>query len=137
MGAVDQTRANQVLDAILATTVLTASTSPIRCRLMTTNGTVSTNGTELTTGGGYTAAPGAANNNVTFAAAGTGSAASNVAVTINNMPAPAGGSIVGVELWDSAGTPKRQAWGALTASKTVNAGDTFSIASGALTLALT
>jgi hypothetical protein len=45
-------------------------------------------------------------------------------------------TVVGVELWDSAGTPARKWWGALTASKTLNSGDTFSIASGSLTAAL-
>lgn len=132
MGAIDQTRANQILDAILATTTLTASTSGIHCRLMTANGSATANGTELTTGGGYTSGTGAPT--LTFAAASAGSAASNSAVTVTNMPAT---TIVGVELWDSNATPKRQAWGALTASKTTNSGDTFSIASGSLTLALT
>jgi hypothetical protein len=132
MGAIDQTRCNQILDAILATTTLTASTTGIHIRLMTANGSVSANGTELGTSGGYTAGTGTAT--VTWAAASAASAASNQAYTVTNMPAT---TIVGVELWDSNGTPKRQAWGALSASKTTNSGDTFSIASGSITLALT
>lgn len=131
MGALNQSHANNIIDASLATSAFTASTAPIRCRLMTANGSATAAGTELTTGGGYTAGSGAPS--LTFAAASAGSAASNSAVTVTNMPAT---TIVGVELWDSAGSPVRKWWGALTASKTVASGDTFSIASGSLTVAL-
>ena len=132
MGAMDQTHSNAVLDASLDQSGATVrlATGPIRCRLMTANGSATANGTELATSGGYTAGTGAPS--VTFAAASAGSKASNAAVTVTNMPAT---TIVGVELWDSAGTPARKWWGALTASKTTNAGDTFSIASGSLTVA--
>lgn len=132
MGALVQAHANNIIDASVATATFTASVAPIRCRLMTANGSATAAGTELATSGGYTAGTGAPS--VTFAAASAGSAASNSAVTITNMPAT---TIVGVELWDSAGTPLRKWWGALTASKTTNPGDTFSIASGSLTVALT
>lgn len=131
MGALVQVHADGLIDASLATTALTASTAPIKCRLMTANGSATAAGTELATSGGYTSGTGAPS--VTFAAAATGSAASNVAVTVTNMPAT---TINGVELWDSAGTPLRKWWGALTASKTTNSGDTFSIASGSLTAVL-
>lgn len=134
MAALNQAHANNIIDASFATAAFTASTAPIRCRLMTANGTATAAGTELATSGGYTAAPGAANNNVTFASAASGSAASSVAVTITNMPVA---TIVGVELWDQAGTPIRKWYGALTASKTTNSGDTFSIAAGSLTASLT
>ena len=129
MGALDQTTANNLVDGSLGTAAYVATTTPIRCRLMTANGSASANGTELATSGGYTAATGAPS--VTFAAASAGSASSNAAVTVTNMPAT---TVVGVELWDSAGTPKRKWWGALSASKTTNAGDTFTIASGSLTV---
>jgi len=130
MANLDQTFANQLLDASVATTPLVASTAPIHCRLMTANGTATANGTELGTSGGYTSGTGSPT--LTFAAASGGSAASNSAVTVTNMPAA---TINGIELWDSAGTPKRKWFGALSAPKTTNPGDTFSIASGALTLA--
>lgn len=129
MGALDQTHANKLIDASLGTTTLTATTTPIRVRLMTANGSATANGTELATSGGYTSGTGAPS--VTFAAASAGSAASNAAVTVTNMPAA---TIVGIELWDSAGTPVRKWWGALSASKTTNSGDTFTIASGSLTV---
>lgn len=134
MPALHIPHAANLVDASLGTAAFVASTTPIKCRLMTTNGTGTAAGTELATGGGYTAGTGAPS--VTFAAASTtdGKAASNVAVSVTNMPAA---TIVGVELWDSATTPIRKWWGALSANKTVAAGDTFTIASGSLTATLT
>lgn len=131
MGALVQAHANNILDASLLTASFTASSTAIKCRLMTANGSATAAGTELATSGGYTSGTGAPT--VTFASAAAGSASSNTAVTVTNMPAT---TIVGVELWDNGGTPARKWWGALTASKTTNSGDTFSIASGSLTAAL-
>lgn len=130
MSNLDQTFSNKLLDSSVGT-AFTAPTTPIHCRLMTANGTNTTNGTELATSGGYTSGTGAPT--VTFAAASAGSKASNAAVTVTNMPAT---TVNGVELWDSSGTPVRLWWGPLTAAKTTNAGDTFTIASGSLTLAM-
>lgn len=127
----DQTRANQLLEAIHATTTLVASTAPIRLRLMTAAGTATANGTELASGGGYTQGAGAPA--TAWAAAASGSQATNAAVTITNMPAA---TIPAVETWDSNGTPKRQELGNLTASKTTASGDTLTFASGAITSAL-
>jgi hypothetical protein len=126
----DQTFSNGLLQASVGGS-FTAPTTPITCRLMTATGTNTSNGTELATGGGYTSGTGAPQ--VTFAAASAGSMASNVAVTVTNMPAT---TINAVELWDSSGSPKRLWWGPLTSAKTTNAGDTFTIASGSLTLAM-
>ncbi len=130
MGALSQAHSNNILDASLGTASFVATTAPVRCRLMTANGSATAAGTELATSGGYTSGSGAPS--VTFAAASAGSAASNSAVTVTNMPAT---TITGVEVWDSAGTPVRKWWGALSASKTTNSGDTFTIASGSLTVA--
>jgi hypothetical protein len=126
MAALNQAHANNVIDASLGTAAFTATTAPLKCRLMTANGTATAAGTEVT-GGSY------ASITVTFAAAATGSAASNVTLNFTLMPAC---TVVGVELWDSAGTPVRKWFGALSANKTVHAGDTFQIASGSLTAAL-
>lgn len=130
MSNLDQTFSNSLLDASVGGS-FTPPTTPVTCRLMTANGTNTSNGTELATSGGYTSGTGAPT--VTFAAASGGSKASNAAVTVTNMPAT---TIVGLEIWDAAGTPKRLWWGPLTASKTTNSGDTFTIASGSLTLAM-
>jgi hypothetical protein len=131
MTALDAAHAANIVDASLGTASFVATTTPIRFRLMTTNGTATSNGTELATSGGYTSGTGAPS--VTFAAASTttGVALSNSAITVTNMPAT---TVVGGELWDSAGTPKRKWQGALSASKTTNSGDTFSVASGSLSL---
>lgn len=133
MPALDQTFANSVLDATFdrAAASVRLTTAPVRCRLMTANGTNTSNGTELATSGGYTSGTGAPS--FTTAAASVGSEASNSAITVTNMPAT---TVVGVEVWDSAGTPLRKWFGALTASKTTNSGDTFTIASGSLTATL-
>lgn len=129
MGAIDQTKANNVLDALVATTSFVASTAPIKVKLITstTPSTATTNGS-VVSGGSY------ADGTVTFSGASSSSVVSNVAVTFSGMPAAV---IWGVELWDSAATPKRVAWGQLTAQKTTNAGDTLTISAGSLTLALT
>lgn len=129
--ALDQTRANEVLTWMHAGAAPAALTSPTRVRLMTANGTASTPGTELSSGGGYTAGAGAPS--VTWAAASAGSQATNAAVSVTNMPAA---TITGIEIWDSTATPKRIEFGALTASKTTASGDTLSFASGAITSAL-
>lgn len=114
---------NLVLNFLFNNQTATRPTLPIKCRLMTANGTDATAGTELGTSGGYTAG----GSSVTFNAAASGALDNSTAVTWTNMPAT---TIVGIELWDSAGVPVRIAYGALTASKTVNAGDTFTIAIG-------
>jgi hypothetical protein len=123
MGALVQVEANALLDSSMGGTAYTAPTTPIKCRLMTANGSATAAGTEAT-GGSY------ASQTATFAAASAGSKSTNAVLTYASMPAI---TVVGVELWDSAGTPIRRWWGALTASKTTNSGDTFSIASGSLT----
>lgn len=133
MPALNAPHAANLVDGSLATAAFVASTAPIRCRYMTANGSSTAAGTELATSAGYTAGTGAPS--VTFAAASTttGQAVSNSAVSTTNMPATI---VVGVELWDSAGTPVRKWWGPLSANKTTVLGDTFTIASGSLTATL-
>lgn len=119
-----QAHGNNLLDASLGTATITATVTPLKQRLMTANGTAAAAGTEVT-GGSY------ASITITFAAASlvsaTFTANSNVALNYTVMPAV---TVVGVEEWDSAGTPLRKWFGPLAASKTTNAGDTFSTASG-------
>lgn len=118
--------ANALLNASSGQAAYTAPTTPIKVALVTATGTATTAGTEAT-GGSY------ARQTITFAAASGGSISSNVALTYTNMPAA---TITGVDEWDSTGTPVRRWFGALTASKTTNAGDTFTIASGSYTKTL-
>lgn len=127
--AFDRTRAHEILQAAHANASLTAAVSPLKIRLMTANGSATANGTELASGGSYVAATGIT---CVFDAPSGGSA--NIqACSQTNMPAA---TVVGIETWDSAGTPKRWEWGALTASKTTSAGDTLSFAAAAITSAL-
>lgn len=104
----------------------TAPTGALKVRLMTANGSDSAAGTEVT-GGSY------ASQTVTFGAASGGATSNSGALTYTGMPAC---TVVGVEIWDSAGTPIRWWHGALAASKTINAGDTFTIPAGDLDLSL-
>lgn len=132
--ALDQNFAKALNDHMHGVAALAAPTAPLRCRLMTANGTAAAAGTELATSGGYTAGTGAPT--ITFAAATAASpsvSASNVEVTVTNMPAT---TVVGIEIWNSNATPAREEWGALSASKTTASGDTLSFASGAITSSL-
>lgn len=120
------TEANRYIDAGLGTATFTAPTGPIRLALMTANGTNTAAGTEVT-GGSY------AKQTITFAAASAGSAASSNAQNFTGMPAA---TVTGLDIVDSAGSPRRIWTGALTVSKTVGAGDTLSFSSGAITASL-
>lgn len=100
--------AEQIMtDWVLGTGTPTRPTTPIKCRLMTALGTDAVGGTEVT-GGTYTP------QSVTFAAAALGGDTSNLLdLLFTLMPAV---TVVGLELWDSAGTPKRLWFGPLTAA---------------------
>lgn len=104
-----------------------APTTPIRARLMSANGSASAAGTEVTNSGGSAYASQDASAATPVAV--NGVITSNLAITFTNMPAA---TIVGIELWDSAGTPRRIRFGSLTASKTTALGDSLTIASGSL-----
>ena len=116
---------NQLLDALVGTSSYTVTT-PIKLALMTANGSDSAAGTEVT-GGSY------ARQTIAFDAASGGSIDNNAAISFTDMPSC---TVVGIEIYDSAGSAKRLAYGALTASRTVTSGDTVQFASGAITLSL-
>lgn len=125
-GNITDTAENLMLDWILVVGTPTRPTTSLKVALVTANGTDSAAGTEVT-GGSY------ARQNVTFSAASGGATSNTGAVTYTNMPAC---TVVGVEVWDNAGSPVRLWHGALTANKVVNAADTFTIAIGDLDLSL-
>lgn len=125
-GGIDQNRADEILTLLTTGTGGPAITTPIKVALVTANGTDTAAGTEVT-GGSY------ARQTAAWAAAASGSVATNATITFTNMPAA---TVVGVEVYDSTATPKREFWGPLTASKTTNPGDTLTIASGALSVSL-
>ena len=116
---------NQLLDALVGTTSYTVTT-PIKLALMTANGTDSAAGTEVT-GGSY------ARQTIAWSAAASGSISNSAVINFTAMPAA---TVVGIEVYDSAGTPKRLAYGALTANKTVASGDTVQFAASSITLSL-
>ena len=116
---------NQLLDALVGTSAYTVTT-PVKLALMTANGSDSAPGTEVT-GGSY------ARQTIAFDAAASGSISNNAAISVTGMPAC---TVVGIVIWDNAGSPKRLAYGPLTASRTVSAGDTVQFASSSVTLSL-
>lgn len=125
--ALDNAVRNNVLDALNGVAAFTAPTTPLKVRLMTANGTATAAGTELGTGAGSGTGAGytAGGATIAFNAAGTdGQTEPTATVRWDNLPAC---TIVGVELWDSAGTPKRLQFGALVASKAVSSGDSFEL----------
>lgn len=116
---------NRALDFILGLTS-TAPTTPLKLALVTANGTDSAAGTEVT-GGSY------ARQTLAVAAASGGATSNSADIVFAGMPAA---TVVGVEIWDSAGSPVRIWYGALTASRTVAAGDELRILAGELDLSI-
>ena len=116
---------NELLDALVGATSFSVTT-PIKLALVTVNGDDASAGTEVT-GGSY------ARQTITFTAAASGQIENDTAISFTGMPAV---TVVGIEMYDSAGSPKRLAYGALTVSRAVTAGDTVQFASGAITLSL-
>ena len=94
--------------------------------LVTANGSDSAAGTEVT-GGSY------ARQSLSVAAASAGATSNSADLVFAGMPAA---TVVGVEVWDSAGTPVRLWYGALAVSRTVSAADELRITAGSLTLSL-
>jgi len=116
---------NQLLDALVGTSAYTVTT-PIKLALVTANGSDSVAGTEVT-GGSY------ARQTIAFDAASSGQIENNAVINFTDMPSC---TVVGIEIYDSAGSAKRLAYGALTASRTVTAGDTVQFAVSSITLSL-
>jgi hypothetical protein len=129
MAALVQVEATSLLNASFGKVTFPAPTTPMMLRLMTANGSATSAGTQVT-GGTYTP------QNLTTALgsnAAAGSIANTAVINYTLMPAT---TVVGVEVWDSAGTPVRKWFGALTTSQTTNSGDTVSVAIGALVASL-
>ncbi|CUW31770.1 phage tail fiber protein [Streptomyces reticuli] len=116
---------NRALDWILGGSP-TAPTAPLKVALVTAIGDETTAGTEVT-GGGY------ARQTLSVGAAVAGATSNSADLVWTNMPAA---TVVGVEVWDSAGTPVRLWYGPLTVSRTVAAGDELRLVAGALTFSL-
>lgn len=130
MAAIDQNQAVQLMKAILAQASCEATTG-INTRL----GTTAPNGTTAMTqlsGTGYTAG-GTATTFGTPTTSGGGATAANTTVLTWTNSSGSSWSIVGIELWDQAGTPLRWMWGSWTGQPvTIANGNTFQVAAGAI-----
>lgn len=104
----------------------TAPTTPLKVALVTAAGDDATAGTEVT-GGSY------ARKTLTVAAASGGTVSNSTDLDWTGMPAC---TVVGWEIWDSAGTPVRWWYGPLDASKSLAAGDEFKLIAGNLSLSV-
>lgn len=121
--------------ATLATGFTAGASNQGHIRLMTVNGSSTVNGTELA-GGSYVAGTGIVYTTGTagsFAAAAysTSSGSIQTSATLSQAGMPAA-TTVGIEIWDSAATPKRWPWGSLASAITTNNGDTLSFGAGAI-----
>lgn len=125
MAGLSDNQENAVLNSVFRGVAYTNPTTPIKVSLHTAD-PGETGANELV-GGSY------ARQTVTFNAASAGQITNSASVDFAGMPAA---TITHVGLWDSAGTPVFLGGGALTASKTVGAGDTFSLPAGQLTVSL-
>lgn len=132
MSSIKQGRATNFLNVELGAGSYTARTGAIVLELDTVIGSQSANGTAVT-GGSY------ANQACVFGTASvqtgtfSGQIANTGTPTYTGMPAV---TIVACELLDSAGTPVHLEYAALTSSKTLNAGDTVSVAAAAITVSI-
>lgn len=104
--------------------------------LATTTPTDATTGTNIVepSGGSY-ARVSITNNSTNFPASSGGSKSNGTAITFPTATA-SWGTVTAVAIIDAASNGNIMAWGALTASKTVDSGDTVSFAIGALVITL-
>ncbi|MFE6355878.1 hypothetical protein ACFVOO_23855 [Streptomyces rochei] len=119
------TAENRALDFIMGLAA-TAPSTPLKVALVTANGSDTTAGTEVT-GGSY------ARKNLTVAAAANGATSNSADLVWTGMPAV---TVVGIEVWDNAGTPVRLWYGPLAEPRTVAVGDELRIPAAALTFSL-
>jgi len=142
----DQTLTNALLQAMFTsstTFTVTPGTSggsaftftpPYKLRLMTAQGSNTSNGTESTSGNcpGYTAG-GSSFGSSAFGTPSGGQQSNNNAVSWSATGSWS--TVVAIEVWDSAGTPLRRLQGALTSNITgVANGDTVQFAVGSITI---
>jgi hypothetical protein len=104
---------------------------PYKLRLMSTAGSNTANGTELTTFGGYTAG-GASMGASAFPAPTNGVTANSNLISWSATNTWA--TVLGIEIWDSAGTPLRWFQGAITSITGVVNGDTVQFAISSISI---
>lgn len=109
MPALDQGTAVMLLDGLTGTSAYVATTTPLKLLVCMNTPTATVPGTQIS-GSGYTAG----GQTITFSAP-TGTATGAIALNSAAITWTNGGSaawnVYGIEIWDSAGTPVRKAFG--------------------------
>lgn len=130
MAMFDQTDATNLLAAILTNTAYT-TVAATHLRLGTNTPTATAAMTELSGGTGYTTG----GTTITWNA--VANAVTSNSNTISYTNTGSTWSIVGLEIWDTAGTPLRHLWGTWTGQPiTVANGNTFQVAAAGITVSL-
>ena len=125
--ALDQTRANEILTWMHGGAAPTILTSGTKLAINTVVGTATAAGTEVVTGGGYTAGTGG-RVVLAWGAAAAGSQATNAIASVTNYPRVE--TVTSIDIFEGGGSFRRIEWGALTGSKTMAAGDTLQLRVG-------
>jgi hypothetical protein len=126
MGALTDTAENLLLTWVCNAGTATRPTTLYLALETGSGATDSSPGTEVT-GGSY------ARKAITFGTAASGSISNSADVVFTGMPAA---TVTAGAVYDAATGGNRLWYGNLTASKTLNAGDTFTVSAGSLTLSL-
>jgi len=130
MSMTDTNRVNSVLGAMLGINAFPTFTTAAHVRLGSSAPASTTNMGELPGGSGYTTG----GTTATFAMSASGKAQGPL-IALSWTNSGATWSVVGVEIWDSAGSPLRWFWGTWTGQPiSVATGNTFSVATNAITL---
>lgn len=130
MACIDQTDANNIINAQLRNVAYT-TVAATKIRLGTTAPTSTANMTELT-GAGYTAG----GSTITWNAASAGATSNSGSVSWTNSSGSTW-SIVGLEVWDTAGSPLRHLYGTWTGQPvSVANGNTFQVAAAGISYSL-
>lgn len=125
MAAISDYLENKLLDHSLGTLAYSAP-AQVYLALHTATPGEAGSGAEVT-GGSYSRKA------IDFGAASGGSASNNAGVSFTGMPAV---TVTHIGLWDAATAGNLLFYGALTSSKTLNSGDTFTVQTGDLTVTL-
>lgn len=125
MAAASNYLENALINHVFRNVAMTSPTT-VYLALFTSDPTDAGSGTEVS-GGSY------ARQAAAFAAPSNGSASSSADINFTNMPAA---TVTHVGVYDAASLGNLLYHGALTSSKTVNAGDTFTVTAGNLTVTL-
>lgn len=124
-----QDRAQTIQNNVHQGTAVAALTTPMKVRAFTANPTAAGGGTEVVAGGGY-AAGGTAMSWVAATLASPSRSVNNAASWTNW---PRAETVTGLDVTDSAATAIKTEYGPLASSKVMAAGDTLSLAAGAVT----